>query len=176
MTASISDAGLPSSFIASTHTSSASVESSPPEIPITSVFALVWRTRFSSPCACIVRISSQRLSVSAEVFGTNGVRRTILVSSAGFISISNGIRRIPGRRPPTKLVLRRRSEASFWTSISVTVSPVEYSLLSARTIPFSAIISCPPNTRSCVLSPEPALAYTYPHSRRADWLLTSSRR
>ena len=108
---------------------------------MTSVFALVCRIRFSSPCACMVRISSQRLSVSAAVFGTNGVLLTIRVSSVGLTSMSNGIRRIPGRIPPVKLVFLRRSEASFCTSISVTVSPVEYSLLSARIIPFSAMMS-----------------------------------
>ena len=39
VTATISVIGLPSSFIALAHTRSASVLSSPPEIPITAVFA-----------------------------------------------------------------------------------------------------------------------------------------
>lgn len=111
------------------------------------------------------------MSVSAEVFGTNGVRRTILVSSAGFISISNGIRRIPGRQTSHEASVAAALGSKLLDVYFSNGQPVEYSLLSARTIPFSAIISCPPNTRSCVLSPEPALAYTYPHSRRADWLI-----
>ena len=43
-------------------TSSASVESSPPEIPTTICLLPVCSIRFFSPTACIIRISSQRFS------------------------------------------------------------------------------------------------------------------
>ena len=44
-------ASMPANFRARTHTSSASVESSPPDTPSTSFCAWVWRRRRARPCA-----------------------------------------------------------------------------------------------------------------------------
>ena len=60
--AMISPRGRPSRSKARQVTSSASVESSPPEIPITAVRAAVWRRRFCSPAACMAKMLSHRAS------------------------------------------------------------------------------------------------------------------
>ena len=65
--------GIPNRSKAFTVTNSASVESSPPEIPTTALFAWVCARRFFSPCACISKISSQRFSRSVLLPGTNGI-------------------------------------------------------------------------------------------------------
>ena len=68
-------AGLPVLRAASVATRSASVESSPPETPMTGL-PRVTSIRFFSPMTCISKIPIHRSARSAFVSGTNGSRLT----------------------------------------------------------------------------------------------------
>ena len=71
-------AARPARSNARTHTSSASVLSSPPEIPSTTVFACVCSTRFFRPCDWMRRIASARARSCSSYGGTNGLGATAL--------------------------------------------------------------------------------------------------
>ena len=141
---------------ARTVTSSAKVESSPPERPITADFPPVWRRRVFKPSACIVRISSQRSYRSEESDGTNGRQGKVRRSSSGAGVRSNGI--VVQQQPLCQVVMRRRSWIRRCRSMSAQVRPVVNSGASAKRVPFSAIRLCPENTMSVEDSPSPASA------------------
>ncbi len=160
VTAIISFTHFPIDLKARYVTSNASAESSPPEIPITAVFALVCFNLFSSPLDCIFKISSVLSDSLKSSSGTKGVLEN-LRSNAPFaftvLNILSAYLWSPYlsclKNPPDIL---RRSAIIFSTSISLYKRPFSKSLLSARTTPFSAIMLCPANTISVVLSPSPA--------------------
>jgi hypothetical protein len=70
VTATASVRGRFSMSIARTVTSRARQESSPPEMPTTAVFAREWLSRFMRPLDWMVRIVSQRASLSVTLSGT----------------------------------------------------------------------------------------------------------
>ena len=161
VTAMTSRRGRPSRSVVRTMHSSARQESNPPEMPTTSFFARAACIRVASPSACMVRISSQRRLRSALSSGTKGcgsIRRVSTVSTGSsekYVSLHSPAVRLP------KVFMRRRSNASRCTSISVisNAPPDANGARSARTLPFSAIMECPEKTVSVVDSPCPQLAY-----------------
>ena len=72
VTPQTSDAGRPSRRMASTDTSSASVESSPPEIPTTAFALPRMDSRCFSPATCMWKISMHRRTRFSFPVGTNG--------------------------------------------------------------------------------------------------------
>ena len=71
-----------------TVTRSASVESRPPEMPMTAVLQLMWRSLCFRPRAWSVRISSLLEARSSESSGTNGILSILLVRFVSPISMS----------------------------------------------------------------------------------------
>ena len=71
-----------------TVTSSASVESSPPDIPITALLQPVCSSLFLSPYVCMSRISSHLASLSYLSSGTNGALSKNLLSLSSLCIIS----------------------------------------------------------------------------------------
>ena len=165
-----------------TVTSRARVESRPPESPTTACWLPVCSRRFLSPMAWMERISSQRRLRCLSSPGTKGagsMKRRIslpdsfwpaacgvwafaLLPPAGYSSKSTII------YPPSFLassaagnvVMRLRSLSRRSMSRSAQMLSLVKRLDSTRQVPFSAMIFWPPNTRSWVDSPSPALAYT----------------
>ena len=117
VTAAISLWSFPSRSKAFTVTRSASVESRPPDIPITAVLQLVCSNRFFSPIAWIIKISSQRLSLSFLSAGTKGAGFTYLVSAVSCISSSNSAHLWSSST--LNVVILRRSVSSLSTSNSL---------------------------------------------------------
>ena len=139
-------------------TSSASVESKPPEIPTTAVLEWVCTRRFFSPIAWIIRISSQRFSLSAIFCGTKGVCAKLLVSAVSSTLMWNSTLGRWRSSVVWKVVFFLRSLKRRKMSISLTIISLANRFASFRIVPFSAIILCPPNTTSVVDSPSPAFA------------------
>ena len=146
---------------ARTVTSSARVESKPPDRPITADLQPMWESLVARPWACMVKISWQRLSSPAWSWGTKGVLakarrgwKRARVSS----SYRKGTRTTAGSRCSCQVFIRRRSWASRSRSMSAVTRPWVKSWLSPSTVPFSAIRSWPAKTMSVVDSPGPASA------------------
>ena len=139
-------------------TSSASVESRPPEMPMTAVFAPICSSLFLSPSACRRKISSQRAVLSSDADGTNGLGSNLRVSAVSAASRSKIVDVNSPAKRLSYVVMRLLSARSLSTSISPYVTPVVNRPESARSAPFSAIIRCPQKTRSWEDSPSPALA------------------
>ena len=73
--------GRPSRSKARWQTSSASVESSPPDTPMTARRARMWAMRWARACAWIEKTSSQRSARACLSAGTKGMGSTGRVSS-----------------------------------------------------------------------------------------------
>ncbi len=104
-----------------TATSSARVESSPPEIPrFSGVPAGSCSTRFARPAHWIPKISAQRPCSSLPSLGTNGVPEIVRANPVMSRVSRNGILRNGERylRQSSKLVVDRRSVWSFSISTS----------------------------------------------------------
>ena len=145
-----------------TVTRRASVESSPPDIPITALLQLVCSNLFLSPYVCMSSISSHLASLSFLSSGTNGALSKYLFNSkvrffnsgqvtylyASFIFSSTFTSNVD---------ILLLSEHILSTSISAYTASLVNFLASASTVPFSHIRLCAPNTISCVDSPSPAV-------------------
>jgi len=127
-----------------TQTSKASVESNPPEIPITAVLAPVCTRRCASPATCIEKTSSQR-SFNAAPCGTNGCLLNVRVRFSSLLFTNSVAIRIgflsAGIFPllAANVVLIRRSARRYSTSISLIIncsSKLKRSLC-ANWLPFS---------------------------------------
>ena len=92
VTAVISDGDRPSREKAREVTSSASVESRPPEIPMTALLQPVCSSRFFRPMAWMVKISSQRFRRSSCRDGTKGAGSMNRSSSRSRRGREKGIR------------------------------------------------------------------------------------
>ena len=152
--------GMPRVSNASTVTSSARVESSPPETPMTALRQRMWSSLVASPATCEDIISRHlRSSSSGLSEGTNG-RGSMRRSSTDPKSAAGGAGKVTvlkagrgaSRRKACSLV---RRASSFSTSMSAMIwpEPVLKRSLSARMLPYSQISEEPAHTRSCVDSP-----------------------
>ena len=152
-----------------TATSSAKVLSKPPLIPITTFLQPVCFRRFAKPKVWMLKISSMRLSRASLVLGVKGWGEYVLVRSRCWltiISVSMWRQLAEGVDFATSAneLFFLRSFLMYSVSISVVISwaSMAKGKSSARMFPFSHTMACPPNTRSVLLSPKPAPAYTYP--------------
>ncbi len=146
-----------------TATSSASVESSPPDMPTVRCLHPVASRRCTSPAACMEDISSQRDARPSESEGTNGVGSMVRMRQ----SLTSGITVCAHR-----IVLYGCVPSSFSENVCIylrssisrskSVSAMERSCLrenlfsEASMRPSSAIMALPENTRSVDDSPAPA--------------------
>ena len=162
-------------FFASAHTSRARVESSPPEIPMTRFRIPVARTLVASPLAWICNILWQRASLAAPSAGTNGFRgigcccslktraiSSIPIASPPIVCIRTGTLRYCDRLPFSNVFCRLLSCMIIPRSTSAFTAFVPFGKIpSLRILPHCAIMQCPENTRSVLLSPCPEDAYAY---------------
>ena len=144
-----------------TATSSASVESSPPEMPTTAFSQRVCTSRLASPCDCIWKISSQRWLRCASSCGTNGIgsisRSSAAARSPSGISISITVFSAAPSFTRNEVFLRRsNSSRSMSRSATTNCSSSTKRFASRRIFPFSAMMPFPANTRSVDDSPKPA--------------------
>ena len=100
-------------------TRSASVESSPPEMPITNDLQPVCRRRFFKPSAWIVRISSHLRARSPQSSGTKGSGANARVRAVSPTSKWKGIFSYAGFSAHWYVVMRLRSLRRRWMSSSL---------------------------------------------------------
>ncbi len=158
VTAIISVRRLCRASIALTITSSASVLSSPPEMPTITFGQFICSIRRISPSDWMRSIASARSASISPSAGTNGRRGMRRVSAVSVRRWLKYILRQSGAALSSKLVhiCRALVMRSISSSVDMSISAA-YGFFSATFVPFSYTRQCPEKERSCVDSPCPAL-------------------